>query len=153
AKKTAVPATGTEAGTSAPKKAAKPRKAKVKIKLDSGEEQEIHVPVGESFQHPGDDPVGDVTDGEGRQAAGEEPESAEVEDRQLQAEVASHRADTADEAIDGTFTRQPLSAESTSDATESASDREPARLERLQKILSQAGIASRRHAEELITEG
>jgi 23S rRNA pseudouridine2605 synthase len=29
----------------------------------------------------------------------------------------------------------------------------PGRLERLQKILSQAGVASRRHAEELITEG
>ncbi len=31
--------------------------------------------------------------------------------------------------------------------------RPPARLERLQKILSQAGVASRRHAEALITEG
>jgi len=30
---------------------------------------------------------------------------------------------------------------------------QPAHLERLQKILSQAGIASRRHAEEMITEG
>lgn len=29
----------------------------------------------------------------------------------------------------------------------------PAKLERLQKILAQAGVASRRHAEELITEG
>jgi 23S rRNA pseudouridine2605 synthase len=29
----------------------------------------------------------------------------------------------------------------------------PPRLERLQKILSQAGVASRRHAEEMITEG
>jgi 23S rRNA pseudouridine2605 synthase len=32
-------------------------------------------------------------------------------------------------------------------------ERLPAHLERLQKILSQAGIASRRHAEEMITEG
>jgi 16S rRNA U516 pseudouridylate synthase RsuA-like enzyme len=31
--------------------------------------------------------------------------------------------------------------------------REPGRLERLQKILSQAGIASRRHAEEMIVAG
>jgi 23S rRNA pseudouridine2605 synthase len=31
--------------------------------------------------------------------------------------------------------------------------RPPAKLERLQKIMAQAGIASRRHAEELITEG
>ena len=34
-----------------------------------------------------------------------------------------------------------------------AANGEPAKLERLQKILSQAGIASRRHAEEMITEG
>jgi 23S rRNA pseudouridine2605 synthase len=34
-----------------------------------------------------------------------------------------------------------------------ANERPPAKLERLQKILSQAGIASRRHAEEMITEG
>ncbi|HEY3625762.1 MAG TPA: pseudouridine synthase [Terracidiphilus sp.] len=32
-------------------------------------------------------------------------------------------------------------------------ERPPVRLERLQKILSQAGIASRRHAEEMIAEG
>ena len=31
--------------------------------------------------------------------------------------------------------------------------RTPARLDRLQKILSQAGVASRRHAEEMITQG
>jgi 23S rRNA pseudouridine2605 synthase len=34
-----------------------------------------------------------------------------------------------------------------------APPRPPAKLERLQKILAQAGIASRRHAEEMITEG
>jgi len=34
-----------------------------------------------------------------------------------------------------------------------AEERPPARLERLQKILSQAGIASRRHAEEMIAQG
>jgi 23S rRNA pseudouridine2605 synthase len=39
------------------------------------------------------------------------------------------------------------------DADFGAEPRPPARLERLQKILSQAGVASRRHAEELITEG
>jgi 23S rRNA pseudouridine2605 synthase len=38
------------------------------------------------------------------------------------------------------------------EATESA-PRPAAKLERLQKILAQAGIASRRHAEKLITEG
>jgi 23S rRNA pseudouridine2605 synthase len=39
------------------------------------------------------------------------------------------------------------------DADFTAEPRPPAKLERLQKILSQAGVASRRHAEELITEG
>ncbi|HET6206106.1 MAG TPA: pseudouridine synthase [Terracidiphilus sp.] len=39
------------------------------------------------------------------------------------------------------------------DAEFTAEPRPPAKLERLQKILSQAGVASRRHAEELITEG
>jgi 23S rRNA pseudouridine2605 synthase len=34
-----------------------------------------------------------------------------------------------------------------------ADDRPPARMERLQKILSQAGVASRRHAEEMIVAG
>jgi 23S rRNA pseudouridine2605 synthase len=38
-------------------------------------------------------------------------------------------------------------------AADAAEEPHPARLERLQKILSQAGIASRRHAEEMITEG
>jgi 23S rRNA pseudouridine2605 synthase len=36
---------------------------------------------------------------------------------------------------------------------EPAAERSPGRLERLQKILSQAGVASRRHAEEMIVEG
>ena len=39
------------------------------------------------------------------------------------------------------------------DDEEPAAPEPPAKLERLQKILAQAGIASRRHAEELITSG
>jgi len=50
------------------------------------------------------------------------------------------------------------SAEPVGEAEEEASqfspaERPAARLERLQKILSQAGVASRRHAEEMITQG
>ena len=44
-------------------------------------------------------------------------------------------------------------AESSDAEEESEAEPRPARMERLQKILSQAGIASRRHAEEMITEG
>ena len=39
------------------------------------------------------------------------------------------------------------------ESDEEAIERPPAKLERLQKILAQAGVASRRHAEELIAEG
>jgi 23S rRNA pseudouridine2605 synthase len=39
------------------------------------------------------------------------------------------------------------------DTEEFTTTERPARLERLQKILSQAGIASRRHAEEMIAQG
>ncbi len=50
--------------------------------------------------------------------------------------------------------RQGVEAGTSSDATEAAAEpRPPAKLERLQKILSQAGIASRRHAEEMIVAG
>ena len=42
----------------------------------------------------------------------------------------------------------------TKEETDAANEpRPPAKLERLQKILSQAGIASRRHAEEMIVAG
>jgi 23S rRNA pseudouridine2605 synthase len=44
-------------------------------------------------------------------------------------------------------------AESPDAEEESEVEPRPAHMERLQKILSQAGIASRRHAEEMITEG
>ncbi len=52
-----------------------------------------------------------------------------------------------------------LSTKETADESEGEDEAEagkagpPAKLERLQKILAQAGIASRRHAEELITQG
>jgi 23S rRNA pseudouridine2605 synthase len=47
-----------------------------------------------------------------------------------------------------------VNAESEDAEEQQADDAEsPSKLERLQKILAQAGIASRRHAEELITQG
>ncbi len=149
AKKTAEPPTAAEAGKTAPKKAVKPRKAKVKIKSESGEEVEIHVPVDEPFKHPANDPIGDVTDGEGRFVAALEPEP----ESEPQAEMAAHRADTMEAALDGTLENQVSQSEPAGGEPEPARQSGSARLERLQKILSQAGIASRRRAEELITEG
>ena len=151
--------------TAKPKAAAKPRKAKVKVKSESGELVEIHVPVGEPFQHPADDPIGDVSDGEAHISVHTAPDATAEPDPQSHAEMAAHRADTTDSAIDGTLENHPepvsASAGLTTEAAEDQSAeerttpevREPAKLERLQKILSQAGIASRRRAEELITEG
>ena len=46
-----------------------------------------------------------------------------------------------------------LEADEDAESAEQAVKRPPAKLERLQKILSQAGIASRRHAEEMIVAG
>ncbi len=86
------------------------------------------------------------------------------------AEAAAQAADTFEDAAqsnDAGAVNQ-LAIETDAEAAEVAADsdeaddeegdfepapRPPAKMERLQKILAQAGIASRRHAEELITEG
>jgi 23S rRNA pseudouridine2605 synthase len=150
--------------TAKPKAAAKPRKAKVKVKSESGELVEIHVPVGEPFQHPADDPIGDLSDGEAH-AIHSAPEATSGLDLQARAEMAAHRADTTEAAVDGTLENHPEPASASARPEIESSEeefaeehaapemREPPKLERLQKILSQAGIASRRRAEELITEG
>ncbi len=71
---------------------------------------------------------------------------------EAEAVTAAAANDTFEQAADA-------AAATTSEQTESAEETdepapEPAaKLERLQKILARAGIASRRHAEELITEG
>ena len=98
------------------------------------------------------DPIGDVSSGEAQRSL-----AAEL-DREESAEMMeTFRADTSDEAEDGLPELEPELSESESDAAEvNAFPSEPrpeAHLERLQKILSQAGIASRRHAEEMITAG
>jgi len=128
------------------------------------------------------DPIGDTTDGEGRTYLGElEGEPAATEQAvQSSAEVAAFRKETRIEASDTILgagpgmeaTQEARENAARNDAVETASaggdarttaDLEagatlvrtggPERLERLQKILSQAGIASRRRAEEMITEG
>ena len=81
------------------------------------------------------DPIGDMTDGEAAAstAAGTEAEIEATEDDE---EIGP---ETNGEAR-GESERQPK-------------QRPPAKLERLQKILAQAGIASRRKAEEMIEQG
>ena len=118
------------------------------------------------------DPIGDTTDGEGQTYLGESEADA-----QASAEAEEFRKDTKIAASDAILEAGP-GMEAAAEAAESGARKEakeaaadddgngldeeaepehedhgPAKLERLQKILSQAGIASRRRAEEMITEG
>ena len=89
-----------------------------------------------------EDPLGEPADSEGKtylgdenalDASGDAPESTEANIEHSPVEVEAEAAEADEEA-----TPEP---------------QKPPKLERLQKILSQAGVASRRRAEELITEG
>jgi 23S rRNA pseudouridine2605 synthase len=112
------------------------------------------------------DPIGDVISGEARSYLGEPENLGKVE-------MDAYREETEDSAVDGTLEDGPgMTAASGADADGGGDDEEdefepgddtgkdtaaakrpPAKLERLQKILSQAGVASRRRAEEMIVAG
>jgi 23S rRNA pseudouridine2605 synthase len=85
----------------------------------------------------------------------ERPELEGPEADAVAAEEASKAAasDTYEQAIDGLLGGEDRARE-TSTGEEAPEESQPGgKLERVQKILAQAGIASRRHAEELITQG
>jgi 23S rRNA pseudouridine2605 synthase len=88
------------------------------------------------------DPIGDETDGEAAVSVSGDAEAKVESTAEAEAEQEADHAvhADADEASDG-------------EADEEAEDRPPAKLERLQKIMAQAGVASRRAAEKLIEEG
>ncbi len=140
----------TESKTPAAKAIPTPRTGKRAAKAE-----EAIVRAGE----PVLDPIGDVTSGEARRYLAEAEDSG-------RAEMSAHRAAAETEAADGTVDAGPgmAAASGANEAGNSAEGegteegagvvaRPPAKLERLQKILSQAGIASRRHAEEMIVAG
>jgi 23S rRNA pseudouridine2605 synthase len=104
---------------------------------EANEEELIDATEAEAIE----DPVGDVTDGEGKDSLGAESE-AEIE-------AAEDDAFTAAEDEPGIKTED---AEE-DDAEPESRPRPPAKLERLQKILAAAGVASRRKAEEMIEQG
>jgi 23S rRNA pseudouridine2605 synthase len=155
AKNRATPAKKTPAEAKAP--AAKSKKTSAKVKQESA--SRIAEPVL--------DPIGDVTSGEAHRYLGSVEEA-----RHAEAEVAAEktapleagpgmaaaadasRLETVDEAS-GISDDDPASDDESDDEefAAPAKSRPPAKLERLQKILSQAGIASRRHAEEMIVAG
>ena len=89
-----------------------------------------------------------------------EPERPEIdgpENDAVEAEAASAAAasDTFEQAggVEEDFQDHEAQPDADEDIVSEATPEPAAKLERLQKILAQAGIASRRHAEELITEG
>jgi 23S rRNA pseudouridine2605 synthase len=112
---------------------------------------------------PFEDPIGDVSDGEAWTYSGESMAT------EAESEAEAYRAGVAEDAVDGTLQAHEAGPEAEGLALEPAKVAEevarsraredellirpPAKLERLQKILSQAGIASRRHAEEMIVAG
>jgi 23S rRNA pseudouridine2605 synthase len=87
-----------------------------------------------------------------------EPENPETDAAAAEEALAAAAADTEQQAADD---EPALIDDEASDAGEADHIEEPGdaesgpapKLERLQKILAQAGVASRRHAENLITEG
>jgi 23S rRNA pseudouridine2605 synthase len=126
------------------------------------------------------DPIGDVTSGEARRYLGSADLRAQQE--LAQAEIDAFKEETNVEASDAVLEAGPgmeaaqaateerarqeaedkAQAETDTETDEDAEPdddraappkRPPAKLERLQKILSAAGIASRRHAEEMIVAG
>jgi 23S rRNA pseudouridine2605 synthase len=99
-----------------------------------------------------DDPIGDETDGEAGTAMAPETETeiaAAEDEAEAEAEIDPEIGDGL-EAADGTGEGE-ASEEDEPEFKPKA--RPPAKLERLQKILAQAGVASRRKAEEMIEQG
>jgi 23S rRNA pseudouridine2605 synthase len=160
AKKRAALAKKVPAKAKAPAARSKKRTAKV----DSEAASRIGAPLL--------DPIGDVTNGEGQTLLGNERESA----AQANSEMEAFRADSREAASDAIVEAGPgaeaaeararskavdAAADGEEDRPESEADAEvreaakrgPVKLERLQKILSAAGVASRRSAEEMIVAG
>jgi 23S rRNA pseudouridine2605 synthase len=106
---------------------------------ETTEAAEIAASVIDPVLDPVIDPIGDTADGEARVSLADEApaEVAAEEDSEAAAAEISDEEDDSDEG-ESDFTPAP---------------RPPAKLERLQKILSQAGVASRRKAEEMIEQG
>jgi len=159
----------------APKGAAvaKETKARTKAPAAQGKKKKERPEESTATNRMGDavlDPIGDVTSGEARTYLGEAERQAEMEMEAFRADTATAAMDSGMEAGRGLeATQAAIEARARKAAEEAAAQQsereesseeeagtlahEPAKLERLQKILSQAGIASRRHAEEMIVAG
>ena len=117
------------------------------LKPQSAEPELAPAPEIEIPQAAIADPIGDVTDGE----AGAAP-AAEFESKTETEIEAEDSPEPEDSPGPGSETG-PEPSEPDSEPEFSPEPRPPAKLERLQKILAKAGVASRRKAEELIEQG
>jgi len=108
-----------------------------------------------------EDPIGDETDGEGQSTVEAETEAEDEADAIEEAEDEAYSEPEADPAIgseEESQTENEALAEAAEDTGEDEPEfepkaRPPVKLERLQKILAQSGVASRRKAEEMIEQG
>jgi 23S rRNA pseudouridine2605 synthase len=119
------------------KKPSKPKTSKTQsAKPEIAAAIEAGIPA---IQQPIQDPIGDETDGEAQAALEPAPGSeTEAEIKAVEDQVETETEKSPEAESEPEFTPQP---------------RPPAKLERLQKILAQAGVASRRKAEEMIEQG
>ena len=137
------------------------------LRPEPSEAESDNAPATEIAATEIENPIGNETDGEAETALGAETEAeiAGAEDEaEIEAEDESEAEDDAEpEAeIEAAEDEAETEAEDESEAQPEAGEEEPefspkprppAKLERLQKILAQAGVASRRKAEELIEQG
>lgn len=153
----AAPAEKKASARPAPTKKPTRKKAPAKMPMRTVAAEDM---TGYRIGEPVLDPIGDLSSGEGHQYLGEAEAPGE-------AELEAYRVETETSALDGTLEMDAEAAAGAREAANEAGTKEakeaegepdrdsgPApRLERLQKILSQAGIASRRRAEEMIVAG
>jgi 23S rRNA pseudouridine2605 synthase len=157
--------TGTKAEEIAPAAKAAPKKgAAAKKKIAAAGEAAESAAAQPGLPATFEDPIGDVSDGEAQAYTGEGLKT------DAESEAEAYRAGTAVDAVDGTLEPRERDFEAGDEqlaeepaevagrvakdrAREDSADVAPRKLERLQKILSQAGVASRRRAEEMIVAG
>jgi 23S rRNA pseudouridine2605 synthase len=103
-----------------------------------------------------EDPIGDLTDGEAATAL--DPQTSIGAEKEAEIELVEEASLDKPEFIEGAEaageTKGSSESEDEDDEPEfKPKSRPPAKLERLQKILAAAGVASRRKAEEMIEQG
>jgi 23S rRNA pseudouridine2605 synthase len=112
------------------------------------------LPMTDELHHPADAPEQEITS-EAPEFAIEQVEPTIEDGGVREAHIPQPEVSTQDDdgAIDDAAVIEGVDEDETESEPGAAESRPAPKLERLQKILAQAGIASRRHAEELITEG